>query len=419
MLDYDKLMMSSDDYERSLVNKQGWASTTDPNARLEFNKMNEALRSNYGYSGGANGSTFTSLGNYTPQAPSMGTYESDYQDEIDAALSKFTSRESFSYDPKTDESYQSFLKTVNKNAETTFNDTIAGASVGTGGRPNSWSTTIASKAMGDILSSGASEMVNFKQQAYNMYQQEGQLELEQLQALMGVDEVAYRRFVDSYNAEASRYNSILTQRQQTLSEAMNRTEMTGYVSNSDSLIIGVPAGTLSQEAQQRAWNMEDYFSKASAKTIETPQYEAMSQDTVEDNLIKQFGISDGRLKATPTEIGAYLEKLYYSGAIGSAELASYARNLGAEFKNGYPAQINDTTQTNDTSGNKTGRVILSKEKYDMLENWFIKTSDSVFAGKVNKAIANGELTFAEYEEYLFKKEKEAEENPNLWGAERK
>lgn len=386
--------MSPEDYERVQTFKNAWGMETDTTAKTEINKAAEALRSNYGYSGGANGSTFTSLGNYTPPPPSMGTYESDYQDEIDAALSKFTNREAFSYDPKTDESYQSFLKTVNQNAETTFNDTIAGASVGTGGRPNSWSTTIASKAMGDILSSGASEMVNFKQQAYNMYQQEGQLELEQLQALMGVDEVAYGRFVDSYNAEAGRYNSILTARQQTLSEAMSRTEMTGYVSNADSLIIGVPAGTLSQEAQQRAWDMEDYFSKASAKTIDTPQYKAMSQDTVEDNLIKRFGISDGQLKATPTEIGAYLEELYYSGAIDDASLSSYARNLGAKFENGYPKGRSEINESGELS-------YVSKQKAELLDNWRKKyPDDETFVEIVLEAIQIGTIKDYEYEAWL-------------------
>lgn len=355
-MDYDKVFMSEEDYGRIKMLKDQWAIASDDVARSNVNKAAESIRANYGYSGGTSGGEYNPITSAN-RAPAMGSYSSSYDDLIDSTLSSILDRPDFSYDPNTDEAYQAFMKNVNRSAERTFDDTIAGASVGSGGRPNSWAGTVAANAMGDMLMQGAAEMPTFRDAAYRIYQQEGQLDFQQLEALMGLDQVAYGRFVDEYNAEVDQFKNSLTGREMALNEALSRTQMTGYVSNADSMILGVAAGTPSQKAMESAMAIEEYLAKAQidlqyAKSPGSPGKDLMDYNDVRYSMLDSFGKdSDGVIGGTAEEKGEHLYALYQAGQISYESMVSYASRLkaklpteqGSSGKNFTPAQKNAAT----------------------------------------------------------------------------
>lgn len=401
-------MMSPEDYQKIVGLKASWSTAPDAATKSSINLAAESIRSKYGYTGGTSGDKFIPSGSPMPSIPSMPSYTSNYGDSIDKALSAFIEREPFSYDPNTDEAYQSFLKTVNKNAERTFNDTIAGTSVGTGGRPNSWASTVAANAMGNVLSQGAAEVSTFRDAAYSMYQQEGQLDLQQLQALMALDETAYGRYIDEFNTEVTRYNMELSSREQLLSEAMNRTDMRGYVSNADSIIIGLPAGTLSQEARNRELDMQEYLAKAKLKAIPvgdggdggnpTISRTAISEKDLQYRMEGQFGTIDKQLGGTPESKGEYLITMWESGWFTDvADLKRKASAFGAKLP--YIPEEYEQGRTDGT---------ISQEKYNMIQklydditglHGFTGLYKESFAIKIDEWIKSGKITREEYEAY--------------------
>ena len=65
-----------------------------------------------------------------------------------------------------------------------------------------------------------------------------------------------------FEQEYSAYNDSLAFKNNQIAEAMDRANMLGYVNNKDSIVLGVPTGTLSKEARERAEAMEDYIDKS-------------------------------------------------------------------------------------------------------------------------------------------------------------
>lgn len=352
---FDMLNMKPDDQKKITMATDMWNQAKTQEEKDSWHNYAESIRASYGYSGDTK-TNFNSGSGYTQTGfaiPRLGDYSQTenglkYSQKFDEILSQIDNREPFTWNPETDEGYQAFMGQVTRMAEKTFNDTIAGASVGTGGRPNSWAGTVASQSMGDMLMQGASQMQSFKEMAYQMYKDEGQLDFQKLEALMSIDNTMYARFVDQYNSEVNVYNSAIEQKERDIQNALNRTELAGYVSNADALILGVPVGTLSMEARQRAWDMEDYLAKAKIDLAYTPRSggggsggdpdDPDSQwkwNQVEGYLSNYKGLGldkNGKVKGTPALKSTALIELHKMGYINEADLLSYGVEIGADIQ---------------------------------------------------------------------------------------
>mgnify|MGYP001057867503 CR=1 FL=1 len=161
--------------------------------------------------------------------PDIGEYQSPYQDLIQD-LFRQARETQFEYDPSQDTSLQQAQGQAQRSVMEEMNRRGLLTSTMTGDR--------ASQATAQLIP-------QYEQMAYGRHQQEIQNVFNQLNAAMQIENQEYSRYIDQYNMEMDRIN---LERQQ-INDAWNRVSNMGYVDNESSLILGVPAGTLSVEAQ--------------------------------------------------------------------------------------------------------------------------------------------------------------------------
>lgn len=129
--------------------KQDWSNATTDEAKALANLGAERIRSSYGnYTGGSDGGTFR-LNPMSPgsfQAQEAPTYENRYDERTQQLIDSIVNREQFSYDPAADPNAQAYQKQYAREGQRATQDTLAAASVGTGGTPSSYAVTAASQA---------------------------------------------------------------------------------------------------------------------------------------------------------------------------------------------------------------------------------------------------------------------------------
>ena len=161
------------------------AATTDDQRALANAGANN-VRQKYGYATGG-----TTISMATP-AKSTG-YISPYKSQIDSALGR-VQNSSFSYDPDSDTSYQSYKKAYTREGERATSDALGEAAAATGGIPSSYATTAAAQAGQYYASKLADKVPELEQQAYNNYLQEKNIDLQILDALSGLDSTDYNKY---------------------------------------------------------------------------------------------------------------------------------------------------------------------------------------------------------------------------------
>lgn len=287
----------------------------DATTRTSLNNAANALRGKYGYTGGVDGSQFTTIDQYKPPtAPEIGQYESPYAGDIKAlmdqiknppkyespyadllnsSISDIMNRPKFDYNADEDEAYQSFVRRATAAGDKAYADNLGGMSAMTGGRPNSWAGTVASQARNAYTLQAQEAVIQFEDRAYSRYKDEGAEMHNLVNMLSSQDQVAYGRYRDEigdtkdladmvlklddrefeqykfmadqswkvFDTEYQAYNDALTFKKNKISEAIDRSNMLGFVNNKDSVTLGVPTGTLSQAARERAEDMLDYIAK--------------------------------------------------------------------------------------------------------------------------------------------------------------
>lgn len=290
-----------------------WAS--NPNQQGSVHNVAETIRARYGYSGGADGSQYIPIETYKPPtAPTMDSWESPYRDDIkelmdsvrnqeaysspyedllNQTLSQIVNRPKFQYNPDEDAAYQAFRQRALAAGDKAYADNLGGMSAMTGGRPNSWAGTVASQARNQYVAQAEEAVIQFEDRAYSRYKDEGTEMYNLLNALNTQDATAYQRYRDSigdkqqladmllrledsdfekykfqvdqnwkrFDVEYQSYNNALEFKRNQIAEAIDRTNLQGFVNNQDAVILGVPSGTLSQSARERAEAMEDYIAK--------------------------------------------------------------------------------------------------------------------------------------------------------------
>lgn len=222
---------------------------------------------------------------------SKGPYESSYQALIDETLSKIMNRSAFSYDADSDMAYQGFIQRAERMGDKALADNLGQFASMTGGRLNSWAGTIATQSKNEFLGQALEALPMFEDRAYQRYRDEGNDLYNLLGTLNDLDTTGYNRWRDTitdqqqmfgmvmqlddrefrnfeymtnqkwqqYNAEYQSFNDSLVQKGKEIDQAYERTKILGYVSNEDSVILGVPAGTPSFQVQEREAQMKQWI----------------------------------------------------------------------------------------------------------------------------------------------------------------
>lgn len=298
--------------QQEILNLTSQWATADDATRKSLNARAELIRQQYGgYTGGADGTQYNPIGLPFPQAPTIPTFSSEYSgmgrdmledimnipewqgseysDLLQQQMSKYASRQ-FEYNPDTDPAYQAFKQRALAAGDKAYADNLGGLSAMTGGRPNTWAATVASQARNQYVLESEMAVTQFEDRAYQRYRDEGQDMLNFIGILDSLDTKAYNQYRDNiqdktklfdmvmtledrdfekykftvdqtwkqFDTEVMRFESALEQKRQQISDALDRTNLLGYVDNEASALLGVAAGTLSQGARERAERMIDY-----------------------------------------------------------------------------------------------------------------------------------------------------------------
>lgn len=310
---WDLQFLTPDEQQQVIDYKKQWGN--DPTQRDSIHTFVEGIRGKYGYSGGSDGSQYIPIDTWKPptapeipeykspyedmaidlfsQAQNRPSYVSPYEDLINQAMSDLINRPKFSYNPDTDVAYQAFLQRAGRAGDKAYADNLGGLSAMTGGRPNSWAGTVASQARNEYMLQAQEAVIQFEDRAYSRYRDETSDMYNFVNLLNTQDEIAYSRYRDEigdskdlfnmvmqlgdrdfeqfknmtentwrrFEYEYNAYTDSLSFKNNEINKAMDRVNLLGFVNNQDSITLGVPVGTLSENARKRAEDMEEYIRK--------------------------------------------------------------------------------------------------------------------------------------------------------------
>lgn len=243
-------------------------------------------------------------------------YKPKYQQYIDQGLHEMVDITPYEYNPDKDPVFQKFLNNVKGSAKEAYDELVGGWSNLSGGYVASWAEQSAMQAMEHINEMAQTEVEKFDDLAYKKYTYEvdnifkklgasigaeqqsvdqfnskQNIKMGLLKTLTQMDSIQYNRFRDSvsdvkylanlvmnlderdferykftvdqsykkYEAELGQVMAEMDFKRQEWNNAIERTEMNGFVSNQDSLTLGLPTGTLAKSARERVEAMEFFY----------------------------------------------------------------------------------------------------------------------------------------------------------------
>ena len=297
--EFDKAFLNKD--QQSQI--QGFTKTLETNPQM-LNQVHQAvedIRATAGYSGGVEGGGYEKLDATTiPKAtqlagfgsmPTLGStagkvpeinFKSEYSDEIDNMLNEIKNQvdKGFTYDPEKDTSFQSFKNQMRRMGDRAYQSDMAKMSTSTGGVASSWGQSVASQSRNAMLQKTTDAIPQFESLSYEKYRGSISDKMNVLNEYQQKDATDYSRYKDVYETEIksylndidmaqqqydnniSQYEMALNEKATSMSDAWSRTQVTGYVSNSDSGILGVPAGTMSESARENKEDMDNFYAKS-------------------------------------------------------------------------------------------------------------------------------------------------------------
>ena len=131
------------------------------------------------------------------EAAKPGAYESKYQEQIDALLDKILNRESFSYDFNADPLYQQYKDRYTQQGNLAMQDTMAQAAALTGGYGNSYAQTVGQQTYQNYMQGLNDVIPELRNQAYQMYQDEGDRMTTNLGLMQEADSLDYGKYRDT------------------------------------------------------------------------------------------------------------------------------------------------------------------------------------------------------------------------------
>ena len=128
-----------------------------------------------------------------------GAYESKYQEQIDSLLDQILNREKFSYNFDADPLYQQYKDRYTQQGKMAMQDAMGQAAAISGGYGNSYAQTVGQQTYQGYLQGLNDVIPELRNQAYQMYQDEGDRMNTNLGILQGLDESDYGRYRDTVN----------------------------------------------------------------------------------------------------------------------------------------------------------------------------------------------------------------------------
>lgn len=185
--DYDKEIMSQQDYEKLQGYKQDWANATDDAGRLKANDNAEQLRAGYGYARGKDGAGFDMFGGLKgvrddtnaqllkwQSSQNNPTGNSDFYKQWTSLANQYMKRDPFSYDLASDGLYQQYADQYTRLGNQAMQDTLGQAAALTGGYNSSYSQGAGQQAYQGYIDQLNNIVPELYGQALNRYNQEGQ-----------------------------------------------------------------------------------------------------------------------------------------------------------------------------------------------------------------------------------------------------
>lgn len=126
-----------------------------------------------------------------------GAYESKYQAQIDDLLNKILNREQFTYDFNADPLYQQYKDRYTQQGKMAMQDTMAQAAALTGGYGNSYAQTVGQQTYQGYLQGLNDVIPELRNQAYQMYQDEGDRMTQNLGLMQDAESINYGQYRDT------------------------------------------------------------------------------------------------------------------------------------------------------------------------------------------------------------------------------
>jgi hypothetical protein len=198
------------------------------------NNAANAIRGQYGYNGGGDGS----LGQFPMSASASGDLASQFQlpnqtgnistnqsvlnqyaqepytydpyyNRYDAIINQqageVINRDPFSYDYNTDPSYQAFLKSYLREGDIASNNALAQSAARTGGMPSSYSLAVANQARDYYAAQAADRIPELYNAAYQRYLNEYDMNVQDVNLMSGLEANDYNQYTNGRNFDYGIY----------------------------------------------------------------------------------------------------------------------------------------------------------------------------------------------------------------------
>lgn len=124
-------------------------------------------------------------------------YQSSYQGQIDSLLNQILNREAFTYDFASDPVYQQYADRYQQQGKLAMMDTMANAAALSGGYGNTYAQTAGQQAYQGYLQGLNDVIPELRDQAYQMYRDEGSDMRSNMSLLQGLEQTDYGKYRDA------------------------------------------------------------------------------------------------------------------------------------------------------------------------------------------------------------------------------
>lgn len=312
-----RLATVNPDAGMSILNsKIGWGAATSDAERQRYNQQAENVRRQYGgYTGGGAGNLYqlepVSPGSFSyAEAPTYQSqhndringllnqqmtygsfndtnvkpvYQNKYAGQIAGALDKVANPQAFSYNPETDQSYQSFAKAYRREGERAVADAMGQAAAMTGGLPSSYAATAGAQAGNYYAAQMADKIPQLEQMAHDRYMSDYAMKQAALDALMGAEAADYAKYqgdLAQYNTDRNfSYNQYLDEYNRIANDLATVRDM----EQSD---YGRFLDTLDQYNRDKSFSYDQLLNEIDFQTMRRAEAEQAAQRELENSLIR-------------------------------------------------------------------------------------------------------------------------------------
>ncbi|MBO7739540.1 MAG: hypothetical protein J6S18_04135 [Oscillospiraceae bacterium] len=138
------------------------------------------------------------------------TFTDNYGQRIESLIGQIQGRDPFSYNAESDPLFQQYQETYTREGNRAMNDTLASLASGAGGM-NSYAVTAAQQANNNYMAQLSDRIPELQQLAYEMYMQDFDDQVTELNLLRGLGETEYNRYRDDRNDYLSERNAAYQQ----------------------------------------------------------------------------------------------------------------------------------------------------------------------------------------------------------------